>query len=74
MEIRQLRKQGLTISEIARKLDVDRKTVRSALHLEVRPKYERISSDGKLKAFQPYIDDRLEKYSLTSQRILEYNF
>ncbi len=45
--------------------------MRSGLQLETKPKYERVSVDGKLKAFQSYIDERLEKYSLTSQRILE---
>ena len=71
MEIRQLRNQGLTISEISRKLELDRKTVRSALRLEVKPKYERASSEGKLKEFKVYVDERLEKYNLSSQRILE---
>ena len=71
MEIRQLRKQGLTISEISRRLEIDRKTVRAALRDEIAPKYERISTEGKLSGYRVYVDERLEKYNLTSQRIFE---
>ena len=69
--IRQLRNQGLTISEIARQLEVDRKTVRSTLRKEESPKYRRVVGVSLLDDYRNYIDQRLENYNLTSQKIFE---
>jgi transposase len=69
--IRELKQSGLTISEISKKLGVDRKTVRSNLSKNSIPKYQRKKSESILDAHKSYIDTRLEKYNLTSQRIFE---
>ena len=68
--IRQLKNQGLTISEISRKLNMDRKTIRSALKTESAPKYERKVEPSILDSFKSYIDSRLDQYSLTASKIL----
>lgn len=69
--IRELKQSGLSISEISKKLGVDRKTVRTALNKNSSPKYERKKSISILDSHKDYIDNRLEKYNLTSQRIFE---
>lgn len=68
--IRQLKNQGLTISEISRKLNLDRKTVRSALKNDSVPKYERRPEPSILDNFKNYIDSRLDQYNLTATKIL----
>lgn len=68
--IRQLKNQGLTISEISRKLNIDRKTVRSALKTESIPKYERVPVSSIIDSFKNYIDSRLELYNLTTTKVL----
>lgn len=68
--IRQLFQQGLSKSEISRRLDLDRKTVRAALKETHAPTYERTVVVGsKLDPFKSYIDSRLESYNLSSQKI-----
>jgi len=68
--IRQLKNQGLTISEISRKLNIDRKTVRSALKFESAPKYIRRIEPSILDPFKSYVDARLDNYNLTASKIL----
>lgn len=68
--IRQLKNQGLTISEISRKLNLDRKTVRSALNTDSAPKYERTPVPSILDPFKNYIDTRLDQYNLTAAKVL----
>lgn len=68
--IRQLKNQGLTISEISRKLNIDRKTVRSALKSDSAPKYQRRLEPSILDPFKSYIDTRLDQYNLTASKIL----
>jgi transposase len=48
VEIRVLRRQGKSIREIARMLDVSRNTVRRYLRIEGLPRYERAARSGKL--------------------------
>lgn len=69
--IRELKKSGLTISEIARRLRIDRKTIRNTLKNDKFPKYKRKQKISILDDFKKYIDDRLNKYNLTSERIFE---
>lgn len=69
--IRELKKSGLNITEISKQLGVDRKTVRSALKSNSQPSYERKNTGSKLDPYKKYIDERLEKYNLTTVRIFE---
>ena len=68
--IRHLKNQGLSISEISRKLSFDRKTVRKALQQDKLEKYKRVSKeDTKLEAHKKFIQQRLELYNLTASKI-----
>ncbi len=69
--IRSLKNSGLNISEISRKLNIDRKTVRKQLTLNRSASYKRKIVESKLDPYTDYIDKRLEKYSLTAQKIFK---
>lgn len=58
--IRELKKSGLNITEISKRLGVDRKTVRSQLDKNKPPRYERKKSKSILDEHSNYIDQRLE--------------
>ena len=60
-EIRRLRREGVSISEIASLMNRDRKTVRKYLDPAMsKPQYrKRASRGGKLEAFKPYLQSRL---------------
>jgi transposase len=60
VEIRVLRRQGKSIREIARMLDVSRNTVRRYLRVEGLPRYERESRPSKLDPYQRYLDKRVK--------------
>ena len=59
MEIQKLHHDGLSVSEIARQLDMDRKTVRKYLR-EAPRKYERKPRSCKLDPFRVYLRERWE--------------
>ncbi len=62
-EIRRLhRAEGLSIKEIARRLDVARNTVRSALRNDDPPRYERAPRGSKVDAFEPAIRALLAEF------------
>lgn len=69
--IRSLKNSGLNISEISRKLNIDRKTVRKQLNLSSSASYKRKPIESKLDPYKDYIDKRLEKYSLTAKKIFK---
>lgn len=69
--IKSLKNQGLKISEIAKTLNLDRKTVSNNLKKDKTPKYIRTKIQSKLDGFKEYIDKRLEKYNLTSLKLYE---
>lgn len=71
--IRQLRQQGMKISEIAKQLNMDRKTVRKMIFKQADvPKYRRESKIASLlEEYKPYIQQRLEKYNLTSEKLYQ---
>jgi transposase len=52
----------LSLSEIGRRLMLDRKTVRAALRSETCTGPAQISRPSKLDAYKPYIEERLKKY------------
>jgi transposase len=60
VEIRVLRRQGKSIREIARVLDVSRNTVRRYLRVEGLPRYEREARGSKLDPYKHYIDERVK--------------
>jgi transposase len=67
-----LHRQGLSISEIARRLDVDRKTVRAYLAKGLEPPTykKRGPALGVLEGFAPYLRERLVAYpGLTAVRL-----
>jgi transcriptional regulator with XRE-family HTH domain len=55
VEIQVLRRQGKSIREIARTLDVSRNTVRRYLRVEGLPRYERQTRLSKLDPYKHYI-------------------
>lgn len=62
MEIQVLIRQGKSIREIARMLDVSRNTVRRHLRVENSSSYTaRPSRPGKLDAFMPYVQQRIRE-------------
>ena len=60
VEIRVLRRQGKSIREIARLLDVSRNTVRRYLRSEGLPRYERVAQSSKLDPYKQYIGERVK--------------
>ncbi len=60
VEIRVLKRQGKSIREIARTLEVSRNTVRRYLRGEGLPRYERESRPSKLDAYKHYLDERVK--------------
>ena len=60
VEIRVLRRQGKSIREIARMLEVSRNTVRRYLRGEGLPRYEREARPSKLDPYKHYIEERVK--------------
>jgi transposase len=60
VEIRVLRRQGRSIREIARMLDVSRNTVRRYLRIEGLARYEREARPSKLDPYKHYINERVK--------------
>jgi len=60
VEIRVLRRQGKSIREIARMLDVSRNTVRRYLRGQGLPRYEREARPSKLDPYKHYIEERVK--------------
>lgn len=68
--IKALRQQGLSISEIARRVGKDRKTVRKVLKSSEYRKYKRSEKAKKLiTPYMEYIKDRIAKYNLRAKRL-----
>ena len=67
-----LHRQGLSISQIARRLDIDRKTVRTHLAKGLEPPAykKRMPAPGVLEGFAPYLRERMAAYpGLTATRL-----
>lgn len=72
MTIRQLREQGLTITDVARRLELNRRTVRRALQQQRPPeKPSPRNLTGLLNPYQEYVRGRLREHNLSAVRILE---
>ena len=60
VEIRVLRRQGKSIREIARMLELSRNTVRRYLRSERVPHYQREARAGKLDSYKQYLAERVK--------------
>lgn len=72
--IRAMKNDGLSVSEIARRMGLDRKTVSKALRSESWPDDDaraRVTRSSKLDPFKPYIEVRLAKAPLSAVRLYE---
>ncbi|MCU0281850.1 MAG: IS21 family transposase [Acidimicrobiia bacterium] len=68
--IHKLHALGYTITQIARELGLDRKTVRSHLARDHPPRYRRERRPSKLDPYRTWIRTRLEAAPLTATRLL----
>lgn len=69
--MRNLYKQGMKKTAIARYLGISRKTVASNLKKTATPKYRRKTLPSKLDKYKPYIKAQLEKYDITAAKLYE---
>ncbi len=70
--IRNMVENGMKISEIAKELSMDRKTVRKYAKSKAVPKQkQRKKRSLKLEPYMDYIKERIAKYNLSAVRILE---
>lgn len=70
VEIRQLYEQGLGISEISRRLNIDRKTVRKYAQESLLPKYKRARRENTLlEDYKNYLNKRLSEYDLSAKKL-----
>ena len=60
VEIRVLRRQGKSIREIARMLDLSRNTVRRYLRRDGLPRYQRDAQPSKLDPYKEYLAGRVK--------------
>jgi transposase len=68
--MRDLKKEGLNVSQIAEKMGCDRKTVRKYLSAQALPAAQtRKTKPTKLDKFQEYIQQRITEYPLSAARI-----
>jgi transposase len=68
--IHKLHALGYTITQIARELGLDRKTVRAHLQRDRPPRYQREGRPSKLDPYRTWIRTRLEAAPLTAKRLL----
>ena len=71
MEIKSLKNKGLSISEIARNLNINRKTVYKNLKKENIPRYKRPKIKSKIDPYKIFIDEKLKKYNLSAQKLFQ---
>jgi len=70
--IREMHRNGMSISEISRRLGIDRKTVRKYLKSDNVPKYTNTRErSSKIEPFLPTVKELISKYNLSAVRIHE---
>jgi len=68
--IKHLHKEGVPKSRIAEELGLDRRTVDKAINEDKPPQQERQSRNSILDPYKDYVKQRIDKYDLTSTRVL----
>ena len=68
--IKHLHKEGVPKSRIAEELGLDRRTVDKAIDEDKPPQQERQSRNSILDPYKDYVKQRIDKYDLTSTRVL----
>jgi transposase len=68
--IKHLHKEGVPKSRIAEELGLDRRTVDKAIDEDKPPQQERQSRSSILDPYKDYVKQRIDKYDLTSTRVL----
>ena len=64
--------QGVSISEIARQTQYDRRTIRKYVHSSSPPVYrKRARKASKLDGYRDYITGRLQEHPLSAKRIYD---
>ncbi len=71
IDMKSLDKQGLSKSEISKRLGVSRQTVYNNISKSHTPKYVGLPSKSKLDEFKSYIDKRLNEYNLSAKRLYD---
>jgi transposase len=61
----------MTITDIAKELEISRPTVRKYMKAKKPPQYGKKKRQTKLEPYRDYIKGRIEKYNLSAVRILE---
>ena len=69
--IREMREKGMSVSEIARQMHMSRNTVKKHMRLDKPLEYKRKRRKSKLDLVRPIIKELIDKYNLSSVRILE---
>ena len=68
---RTMKEQGMSISEIARRTGVCRKTVRKYIAMEKPAKYSREGRQSVIAPYTDYVRGRIDKHNLSAVRIYE---
>ena len=69
--IKGLKDQGLSISEISRRLGISRTTVRIYLKSGKVPQYHRYPVGSMISSFLPFVRDLIDRHNLSAVRIYE---
>ncbi len=69
--IKSMREQEMSISEIARRTGVSRKTVRKYTGMDKRGRYSRKGRQSVISPYTEYVKGRIDKYNLSAVRIYE---
>ena len=70
--IKKMAENGMNISDMAKELNMDRKTVKKYMKSKAVPKYkERKKRVHKLDPYRNYIKERIERYNLSAVRIFD---
>jgi transposase len=69
--IREMREKGISVTDIVKQLGIDRKTVRRYMNSDKVPRPSQRNRKSKLNPVRPIIKMLIDKYNLSSVRILE---
>ena len=69
--IKSMKDQGLSISEISRRLEISRTTVRKYFRSGKFPHYQRIPAGSMIKPYIPLMREMIDVHNLSAVRIYE---